>query len=358
MSDGDQPDDAQKTEEPTSKKLEDARKKGQVPLSREVNNWLMILAGTVLIAAVSNTLFSNLRDLMREFIEKSYAFPSGVNGLTILLSSTAWEVFLMMALILLALVLAAFIGPFGQIGPLFTTEKIKPDISKVSPIKGFSRLFSMNSLMEFAKGVLKLALIAIVGVIIVRPYFNSLDHLMGVSFQGFLDELKTMVLQMLIGVLVVLFIIAVVDLVYQRYQHYKQMRMTKQEVKDEYKQSEGDPHVKARLRQLRSEKARKRMMQNVPKADVVITNPTHYSIALQYDPETMEAPVCLAKGVDEIALKIREVAKEHDILIYEAPPLARALYGLVEIDETIPPEQYKAVAEVISYVFKMRKNKL
>lgn len=356
MADGDAPDDSQKTEEPTSRKLEEARKKGQVPLSREVNNWLMILAGTLLIATTSDSLFSNLTDVMKGFIEHSYAFPGGVEGLTVMLSQTAWDVFLILAMILLALMVAAAAGPLGQIGPLFAPEKIKPDWSKISPIKGFGRLFSMNSMMEFLKGVLKLALIALIGFLIVQPYFDSLDHLLGLSFIEFLAELKTIVLQMLTGILVVLFIIAAADLVYQRYQHYKQMRMTKQEVKDEYKQSEGDPHVKARLRQLRSEKARQRMMQNVPRADVIITNPTHYSIALQYDPETMEAPLCLAKGVDEIAMKIREVAKEHKIIIVENPPLARALYATVEIDETIPPDQYKAVAEVISYVFKLRKS--
>lgn len=357
MSD-DTPDDAQKTEEPSSKKLDDARKKGQVPHSREVNNFLMILAATILIASTSSGLFTNLRDLMQGYIEKSYAFSGGLGDLNILLSETAWEVFGMVALTLLALMLVAAAGPLLQIGPLFAPEKIKPDLSKISVMKGFGRLFSMNSLMEFAKGLVKLVLVAVVGTIIVAPYFGNLDHIMGLSFQGFLDELKALVLQMLTGILVVMFIIAAIDLVYQRYQHYKQMRMTKQEVKDEYKQSEGDPHVKARLRQLRGEKARKRMMQNVPKADVVITNPTHYSIALQYDPDTMEAPLCLAKGVDDIALKIREVAKEHDIIIYENPPLARALYATIEVDDTIPPEQYKAVAEVISYVFKMKKNKL
>ena len=150
-------------------------------------------------------------------------------------------------------------------------------------------------------------------------------------------------------------IVALIDVVYQRNEHTKKMRMTKQEVKDEYKQTEGDPMIKGKLRQLRSEKARQRMMQAVPQADVVITNPTHYSIALKYDPDTMEAPLCLAKGVDEVALRIREVAKEHEIVLYENVPLARALYDTVEIDETIPQEHFKAVAEAISYVFKLRK---
>lgn len=212
----------------------------------------------------------------------------------------------------------------------------------------------MRSLMEFAKGLLKLAIIGVVGVIIIYPYFDKFEHFIGLPIPLLMGELKSLVVSLMIGVLIVLVVVAVIDLVYQRHEHAKKMRMTKQEVKDEYKQTEGDPHVKARLRQLRSEKARQRMMQAVPSADVVITNPTHYSIALKYDPETMEAPLCVAKGIDEIALRIREVAKQHDIILYENRPLARTLYDTVEIDETIPVEQYQAVAEVISFVFKQK----
>ncbi|MCD8563142.1 MAG: flagellar biosynthesis protein FlhB [Alphaproteobacteria bacterium] len=354
----DQPDDSQKTEEPTSKKLDEARKKGQVPLSREVNNFLMILAGTILLASSSNSIFSNLSNLMRAFIEKSYTAPDSPEDIGHLLGMTFTDVFFIVGLAIFGLLVISVVGPLGQIGPLFAPEKIKPDISKISPMKGLGRLFSMNSLVEFAKGLIKIGLLSFVGVLIIVPYFDDLGRIMDISFADFLDELKEMVLQLLTGMLVVLFVIAAADLFYQRYQHYKQMRMTKQEVKDEFKQSEGDPHVKGRLRQLRAEKARKRMMQNVPKADVVITNPTHYAVALQYDPETMDAPLCLAKGADDIALKIREVAKEHDIVIYENPPLARALYAVVDVDEIIPPDQYKAVAEVISYVFRLRKNSL
>jgi len=166
-----------------------------------------------------------------------------------------------------------------------------------------------------------------------------------------------LIVRLMVGVLVIMLVVAVIDVMFQRFEHYKKMRMTKQELKDEYKQTEGDPHVKARLRQLRSERARQRMMQAVPEADVVITNPTHYSVALKYDPDEMEAPLCVAKGVDAVALRIREVAKEHDIELYENPPLARTLFDTVDIDETIPTEHYQAVAEVISYVFK-RKGRL
>jgi len=169
-----------------------------------------------------------------------------------------------------------------------------------------------------------------------------------------MDEMQILVFQLMSGILIVLLVVAVMDLVYQRYEHMKQMRMTKQELKDEYKQTEGDPHVRAKLRQLRQEKAQARMMQAVPKADVIITNPTHFSIALEYKPETMDAPVLIAKGLDEVAMRIREVAKENDIPLYENVPLARALYDTVEIDQMVPEEHYKAVAEVISYIFQLK----
>lgn len=354
MAEEDQTDDSQKTEEPTPKKIEEARKKGNVALSREVNNWVMLFAGTLLVAAMAPSMFQDLGQLMQSYIERSYVFPSAPGGLKIILGEGMIELIKILALPLLFLMIAAFAGPFLQIGPLFAPEAVKFDLAKISPIKGFFRLFSMRSIMEFVKGVVKIALVAIVGTVILYPYFDKFEHMIGLPMIALLGEMQTLTVRLMIGVLVVVMIIAVIDLVYQRFEYYKKMRMSRQEIKDEYKQSEGDPMVKGRLRQLRQEKARQRMMQAVPTADVVITNPTHYSIALKYDPETMEAPVCVAKGIDEVALRIREVAKEHNIILYENKLLARTLYDTIDIDETIPAEQYKAVAEVISFVFKQR----
>lgn len=352
--DGEQPDDTQKTEEPTPKKLEEARKKGQVALSREVNNWVMLLAATILIMSFSGPVFKDITLLMQTYIEGSHDMPGVPGGLHIVLGEGLKKILLILALPFSLLLLAAFLSPFVQVGPLFAPEIIKPDISKISPMKGFQRLFSMRSIMEFVKGILKIVVISIVGAVILYPYFGQLDHMVGLPIPLLMGEMKTLVVRLMVGILVVLLVIAVIDLLYQRYEHYKRMRMTKQELKDEYKQTEGDPHVKARLRQLRTEKARQRMIQAVPRADVVITNPTHYSIALEYKPETMDAPVCIAKGLDNVALRIREVAKEHNIVLFENPPLARVLYDTVDIDEAIPSEHFKAVAEVISYVFKLR----
>lgn len=354
MSDGEQPDDSQKTEEPTPKRLEEARKKGQVAVSREINNWLMLLTATVLIGAASSPVMARLSEHLKAYIEHAHDFPQAPGGLSIVLGDSFWEVLAILLLPLLVLMAAAFLGPFLQVGPLFAPEVIKPDISKISPMKGFKRLFSLRALMEFAKGILKISIIGAVGAVILIPFYKTVEHFVGLPIPQMLDETLMLVIRLLIGVLVVLIIVAVIDTLFQRTEHYKKMRMTKQELKDEYRQTEGDPHVKAKLRQLRAERAKQRMMQAVPKADVVITNPTHFSIALEYKPEKMDAPVCVAKGVDQTALRIREIAKEHDITIYENPPLARALYDTIEIDEMVPPEHYKAVAEVISYVFKLK----
>lgn len=354
MAEDDSTDDSQKTEDPTPKKLEEARKRGQVALSREVNNWVMLFAGTLVLIAFSGPMMRALSDVMQLYIEQSYALPSMPGGWSIIVGEGVKKVILILLVPLLILMLAAFFAPFLQIGPLFAPEVIKPDWSKVSIFKGFGRLFSMRAIVELLKGVLKIGVIGAVGTIIIYPYLDKFEHLIDMPMGAVVIELRTLVVKMMLGILVVLLLIAVIDLAYQRFEYNKKMRMSRQEIKDEYKQSEGDPHIKAKLRQLRVERARRRMMQSVPSADVVITNPTHYAIALKYDPDEQPAPIVVAKGVDEIALRIREVAKEHDIVLYENKPLARALYDVVEIDEMIPTEHFQAVAEVISYVFKLK----
>lgn len=354
MSDGEQEDDSQKTEEPTQKKLDDARKKGQVALSREVNNWIMLCAGTLLIAGMSSWVMSDLTFIMRSFIEQAHVMPQLPGGSGELLGGIFLDVLFILALPLLFLMFAAFIGPFLQVGPLFSPESITPKLDKISPIKGFSRVFSKRSLMEFLKGVLKIGLVGGVGFLLLYPFFANVDHMVGQPLIYFLNELYILVLRLMVGILIVMLVVAVIDFTFQRQEHYQKMRMSKREVKDEYRQAEGDPHIRARLRQLRAERARNRMMQAVPEADVVITNPTHFAIALKYKPEEMDAPMCVAKGQDNIALRIREVAKENGVIIYEDKPLARSLFNTVEIDQTIPAEQYKAVAEVISFVFRQK----
>jgi flagellar biosynthetic protein FlhB len=343
------PDDSSKTEDPTPKKLEEARKRGQVAQSKELNTWIMLLIATLLIGAGSGAMFSSMTDYLKSYFEQAHLLRDG--SLSVILGGSFLSTFWIVIIPLGLLMIAAIIGPAAQVGFMIAPEVLKFDWSKVSVIKGIERLFSMRSIVEFIKGLLKLVVIGVVGFILIYPYFNGIEHAINLSMKGMMDEILALTIRMMIGILVVLLAIAIADVFYQRWEFTKQMMMTKQELKDEYKQTEGDPYVKGRLKQLRMEKARQRMMQAVPKADVVITNPTHYSIALKYNPDESPAPIVVAKGIDEIALRIREVAKEHNVVLYENRPLARSLWDTVEIDQMVPEELFKAVAEVISFVY-------
>lgn len=351
-------DDSQKTEDPTPRRLEEARKRGQVVYSREVSSWLMLFTTTVLILMAAPGIMSDLRDTLQTFIEKAHSLPTDPVGLGQISKALLLRVAGDLALPFLLLIFVAVLSGLVQIGPLLTLEPLKPDLSKVSIVQGFSRLFSSRAVMEFLKGIVKLLIVSIAGVIVLLPYFDGIEHFVGQDFIAALFDLQSLFLKMMIAALTVLFIVAVADYLYQYRDFIHKMRMSKQELREEFKQTEGDPQIKARLRALREQKARQRMMQAVPEADVVITNPTHYAIALKYDTKEMDAPVVIAKGADLIALKIKEIANENKIPIVENAPLARALYDSIEIDQMITPEHFKAVAEVISYVFRLKGKKL
>ena len=259
-----------------------------------------------------------------------------------------------LALIVGLFVVAAIASSLVQHGFLFAPERIKPTLSKISPISGAKRLFSLRSLSELAKGVVKLLIVGGIAVAIIWPILSTLAIAPLSPISAGLDLLYGTVIKVLLGVVAALSVMALADTAYTRYEHIKKLRMTKEEVKDEHRQTEGDPHVKARLRAIRNERARQRMMQAVPNADVVITNPTHYAIALEYEAEAMAAPRVVAKGVDLLAQRIRDVATEHDVPLIENPPLARALYDGVDLGHEIKPEHYKAVAEIIAFVMGRR----
>lgn len=351
MSDDSSQDDSQKTEDPTPKRLKEMKEKGQVIMSREVNSWVMLFAGTLILLALGPWMFEGLAVMMRSFIERPHSLSANGQGLTLLLAETLKEVGYYMALPVLILLIAAIGAPFSQIGAIFSAEPLKPQLDKISPIAGFKRLFGMRALFEFFKGLVKIVIVGLVISLIVWPFMGTLTAHVGQSMTYMMHYVVELLGNVLIGVLAVLFVLAVLDYIYQRHEFMQKAKMSLKEIKDEYKQTEGDPHVKAKLRGLRQERARTRMMDAVPKADVVITNPTHFAVALQYEPDEMNAPRLVAKGQDFLALKIRELAKEHDIEIMENPPLARALYAAMDIDDEIPPEHYKAVAGVIKYVF-------
>jgi len=347
-------DDAQKTEEPTRKRLEDAAERGQVITSRETASFFMLLAFTLVIGWVAPGLFRKTQLILSSLIERPESFATDNQSIFNLTVDIIEQLAAVLAIPLAACVVAAFAGSLIQGRIVFSAEPIIPKLEKISLSKGLERMFSARSLTEFGKGILKIVVVGIVAYYAVLPYFSHIKQLPDISIAGMLAFLFLTAKRMLIGICIVMFFIAIFDYLYQRYEYIRSLRMSKQEVKDEYKQQEGDPQVKARLRQIRIERARRRMMSAVPTADVIVTNPTHYSIALKYDQATMRAPKVVAKGLDNIALRIREVAEEHDIPLFENPPLAQALYATVEIDREVPAEHYKAVAEVISYVYRIK----
>jgi flagellar biosynthetic protein FlhB len=255
-------------------------------------------------------------------------------------------------------IIAAVGAGYLQFGLIFSAEGIMPKLDKISPLAGLKRMFSMRSLAEFVRGLLKIAIVASISLFLIVPEVAHLNKLIGMEMVQLLIETKALLAKLLIGVVSIVAAIATIDVIYQRMQHLREMRMSRQEIKEEFKETEGDPLIKGRLRQLRMERTRRRMMSQVPQSDVVVTNPTHYAVALKYDPGTMSAPKMMAKGVDKVAQKIREIAKEHGIPVVENPPLARGLFAAVDIDQEVTPEFYKAVAEVISYIFKLKRRRL
>lgn len=351
-------DDAQKTEDPTSRRLDEARKRGQVANSREVNNLLMLTVFTLSVLLFGGTAAGALYKASMPFIESPDLIPTDFGHLV----DIGWKllgVLLLAGGIPLALALAAAIGAgYLQFGLVFSAESITPKLDKISPLAGLKRLFSRRSLAEFVRGLLKIAVVAAVALFLIVPEVAYLHKLIGMEMMQLLGETEALLAKLLIGVVAIVAVIAAIDVIYQRLQHLREMRMSRQEIKDEFKETEGDPLVKGRLRQLRMERTRRRMMAQVPQSDVVVTNPTHYAVALKYDPRTMSAPKMMAKGVDKVAQKIREIAREHDVPVIENPPLARGLYAAVEVDQEVTPEFYKAVAEVISYIFKLKRRRL
>ncbi len=348
-------DDSQKTEDPTSKRLSDAREKGQVPRSQEVSHWFMILALALVVGIFAPSLMSDVGGVLRAFLEQPHQINLDNAGLRDVLTAAAVDILKVSAIPLAVIVVAGLAAGTIQNGIIVTTEQIQPKLSNIGFKRGFKKMFSTRALADFLKGLLKLIVVGTVVALIVWPDRDTLLVIPTMPVEAMLSLVQDEATKVIIGVLSVMTLIMIADIAYQRFQHHKELRMTKQQVKDEHKQSEGDPLIKSRLRQIRVERARKRMMAAVPEADVVITNPTHYAVALKYDQRTMEAPRVVAKGVDNVALRIREVAEENDVAVVENPPVARALHAAVEIDQEIPPEHYKAVAEIIGYVMRLKK---
>ena len=350
-------DEDQKTEEPSSKRLEEARGRGELLVSREVTAWFLFVGTLLTIVLVVPSLADALARSLTVFIERPHTIRIDGQDLPFLLFEVFKVVGAPLAMAFVILIIAAVIGHVSQTGLFFSFELLSFKWERLSPIGGLKRLASIDAIIELGKGIVKMLIVGLVVTSAMMPILKDTSKLDGLGALPASEEIYRIIVKLLFSVLIILTGIAGADYLYQRFEYFKRLRMTKQEVKDEYKQSEGDPIIKGRLRQIRMDKARRRMMANVPKADVIITNPTHFAVALQYDSEKMAAPKLMAKGADLIAKKIREIAKENDIPIVENPPLARALYDTVELEQEIPTQHYRAVAEIISYVYKIKKNK-
>jgi flagellar biosynthesis protein FlhB len=346
-------DSSERTEDPTQKRLDDALERGDVAKSQEVNTWFMIAGATLVLSSFSGSI-GEVKTPLRNLIANSWMVRTDGPSLLALAKNLEFVLFAALGVPFLMLIVAAIAGNILQHRLVWSGESLKPKLSKISPASGAKRIFGKQAIANFAKGLFKLIALGSVMTAILWPERHRLEAMLRFDPMAMLGSVFTLTLQLLGAVVAMLAVVAIADYFFQYRQWYERQKMSLREMKEEFKQSEGDPHIKARIRQLRQARMRKRMMAAVPKASVVITNPTHFSVALSYE-RGMSAPVCVAKGADRIALKIREVAGEHGIPVVENVPLARALYATVDIDEEIPVEHYHAVAEIIGYVMGLRR---
>ncbi|WP_127143271.1 flagellar biosynthesis protein FlhB [Pelagibacterium montanilacus] len=349
----DQPEQSEKTEDPSQKRLNDAHKKGDVVKSQEVTTWFMIVGSALVFAFVAPMTAASITETLRGVLDNAHQLEVGGDGFGPFMQALAGTVLVAMLVPMALLAVCGIAGNMVQHRMVFSVDPIKPKFSKVSPIAGFKRLFSTEALVNFAKGLGKLLIFSVVMFVVVWPERDRLDTMIAADPVALLAIFQEIGLKIFVVVILTITIIALLDYMYMRHKWWKRQMMTVKEVKDEYKQMEGDPHIKGRIRQIRLERSRKRMMAAVPDATVVVTNPTHFAVALKYDSE-MAAPKVVAKGVDALALRIRALASDHDVPIIENPPLARALYAGAEVGEQIPAEHFKAVAQVIGYVMRLR----
>lgn len=350
----------EKTEQPTSKKLNDARKEGQVAKSKEITNAFELLAFFLLVyfwVEYMGTYFvGNIYDIYSQIPEYTKMYDGYIQDRTFstLFVKSLTRVLFIMAPFLMVGLLVSFITNVVQVKWRPTTKPLKPKFNKLNPVSGFKRFFSVNSVVELAKSLLKLGLIGYVVYSYLKKNMPPLYQFYGLSLNQGIAQVGALVVNLGIRISLFYMIIALLDYVYQKVKFKNDMKMTKQEVKDEYKNQEGDPQIKGKQRQRMMEASRRRMMQALPQADVVITNPTHYAVAIKYDPELYEAPYVVAKGADYLAQKIKETAKENHIEIVENKPLARMLYANVDVGSVVPPELYQAVAEVLAFVYHLQ----
>ncbi len=350
-------DDDEKTEEPTQRKLDQAREKGDIVYSPEVGTALSLVVLTGIVAFMAGPIASQMAHAFIGFLATPDQFSTEGAALEAILGQIGLKLLAIFGLMCLTLAGAGVAARYIQDKPTFTSDKLQPKLEKLNPIEGFKRVFGKAAVATFLKSLAKLGVVGGVMLWAMWPKDSTLENLSLLDPVALLPYIKDRVVAMLMALASASALIAIIDFVATRQSYMKRQRMSPREIKEEHRQQDGDPMIKAKLRQLRMQRSRQRMMQNVPQASVIITNPTHYAVALKYDAISTPAPICLAIGVDAVALRIREVAAEHDIPIVEDPPLARALFATAELDQPIPKEHYEAVAKVIGFVMRLSRRR-
>ncbi|WP_441002112.1 flagellar biosynthesis protein FlhB [Pseudocolwellia agarivorans] len=350
-------DSGEKTEEPTAKKLADAKKKGQVARSKDLGTMFVLVGSAVALMIVGSALVESLSNIMKRLFTLSREESLDMNALFAVLQGTLTDIISPLMWIFVIIVFAAFVGNTMLGGMSFSAEAMAPKASRLSPIEGFKRMFGVKAIVEFVKSLLKFFVVFIVAYILLAGLF---EEILGLSLEATpinFEHATSMLLWMFLALALSIGIIAAIDAPYQVWEHNRQLKMTKQEVKDEFKNTEGSPEIKGRIRRAQYEMSQRRMMQDVPDSDVVITNPTHYAVAIKYDPASGGAPMLVAKGIDEMAIHIRTIAKEHEVEILQSPALARSLYYTAEVNKNIPEELFAAVAQVLAFIYQLNEHR-
>ncbi len=344
----------ERTEQATPKRREEAREKGQVAVSREVASAIVLGASLIYFYFGSGHLMEGIVEIMKATFRDAGHISLSQENFHALMLTLVYKVFLLIFPLLLAVFIAGFLANVLQVGFMFSWEAVQPKLSKIDPFKGLKRLFSLRSLVELVKSLFKISVVGLIAYLVIIHEIPALFPLADQSIWGMLVFIGRVAFKIMMLTCFVLLVMALLDYLYQRWEFEKSIRMSRQEIKDEFKHTEGDPLIKSRIKRLQRDIARKRMMAGIPKADVIITNPTHLAIAIRYDQENMNAPVVVAKGAGHVAEKIKEIAAENKIPIVENKPVAQVLYKIANIGDMIPADLYRAVAEILAYVYRLK----
>ncbi len=352
MSEHDQED---RTEQPTAKRLQDAREKGQVPRSRELSNIAVLGAAAVTLLVMAPSIGANARAWLRAALTIDPAILDQPDRLLPHFGVLLLKLMLYVSPIIAVGFAACFIAPMVMGGLRFTTDSVMPKFERMSPMAGMKRMYGSEALAEFGRSLLRVAIVGGVGAMVLKRHMSDFLTMPRMDLADAATNGLWAVAASILAIIAAMGVLALLDVPWQHFSHIRKLRMTKQEIREEYKQQEGSPEVKGHLRNMQRQMASQRMMEAVPTADVLIVNPTHYAVALKYETHSMSAPTVVAKGVDEVALRIREIAAEHKVTLVEAPPLARVLYRQAKVGQEIPVKLYEAVAQVLTYVFQLKR---